>query len=260
MSSLDSGRAPTTGLDSEASRLRLRLLETFWASSALEARERRARLEEALRESVSMLDPQVRERVVERALQGLALWAPAGEAAPAAGGGALRQALVAVLSGEPLTGLSLSADDQRIVECVRALVDHLSRESQNHIALLRDVVRGETTLLPVAFLQALRESFRKPAGSAPDKEIERLREVLRNLEITRNLLFGGARTAAGTALARLVADLDPARAGGAKGGARKGWEEYERLYEEVAALLPEDLRDRYFMDAYKKELKKGAQV
>jgi hypothetical protein len=242
--------------------VRLRLLEAFWAGSGLGARERRARLDAVLQESLSHLEPAVRNRVAEQVLEELARWAPsAGPAGTASGGEGLHEAMVAGLLREPAPKAPLSPEEQRLVDCVRAMVEHLSLESQNHVLLLKDVVRGETVSLPIEFLQVLRGLVKTDAGRDGSQGVERLKGVLRDLQIGRNVLFSGARAAAGQALARLVADLDPAKAMGAgRGGGKRGWEDFERLYEEIASLSPEELRDRYFSDTYKKEIKKGTQA
>ncbi len=258
----ETGKASPTGLDLEASRLRVRLLEVFWAGSGLGGRERRARLDAVLQESVGHLDPATRDRVVERVLEELARWTPADDVAAGGGGGeALREALSACLTRDKAPQADLSPEEKILIECVRAIVEHQVLESQNHLMLLRDVIKVETVSLPIEFLQVLRALVKEDPARDGAKGLERLKGLLRSLQIGQSALFSGARAAAGQALTKLVADLNPANSlGGARGGAKKGLEEFERTYERIAALSPEELRDRYFSDAYKREIKKATQA
>ncbi len=254
-------RTAPTGLDLEASRLRVRLLETFWAGSGLAPRERRARLDAVLQEAVAHLDPATRERVVEKVLEELARWTAAADAPSGGGGEDLREALQAGLARDQAPEADLAPEDRVLIECVRAIVEHLSLESQHHVLLLKDVVKGETVSLPAELPQIVRALVKGDAARDGARGLERLKGLLRDLQIGRNALLAGARAAAGQALARLVADLNPEKVQPpARGGAKKGLEEFERLYEEIAALTPEELRDRYFSDAYKKEIKKATQA
>ncbi len=269
MSPQETSRTASSGQEAEASRVRLRLLEAFWAGSSLGARERRARLDAVLQESVAHLDPQTRERVVERVLEDLARWAPAADAsasAAAGDGGVLKETLLACLAHEAAPAEALPPEEQRLVDCVRLMVEHLTLESQQHILLLKEVVRDRTVSLPIEFLQALQAAAAMEGngrvaagGEGAGKEIERLRQVLRDMLLGWNLLLSGARAATGKALQKLADDLSPGRVAGA---GKQAWEELERIHEEVASLTPEDLCDRYFSDFYRKEIKskKGTHV
>jgi hypothetical protein len=241
--------------DADVARVRQRLLEAFWTSGGMGARERRARLDAVLQESVRHLDPQARNRVVEQVLAELARWTPAADDT-GGGGEEAREALAAALVRDPPPA-GADPDAQRLAAIVRLLVDHLALESQNYVHLLKDVVGGMTVSMPNDFLQVMRDLVRGGAGRDEARDTERLKKVLRDLQVSWNVLFSGSRVAAAQALKRLVDDLDPAAA---LAGGRRGLEEYERLYEEFASMSAEDLRDRYFTDPYKKEIKKGAGV
>jgi hypothetical protein len=122
---------------------------------------------------------------------------------------------------------------------------------------LKEVARQQTTRIPNEFLQVLHGALKGDPRRPPEQQAEGIRAVLRDLLMGRNLLFSGARAAAAQALRRLVGDLDPERAAQAgRGGGRKSWEDYERLYEEIASLSPDELRDRYFTELYKQEIRK----
>src|SRR6266571_2607366 len=191
MSPQETSRTASSGQEAEASRVRLRLLEAFWAGSSLGARERRARLDAVLQESVAHLDPQTRERVVERVLEDLARWAPAADAsasAAAGDGGVLKETLLACLAHEAAPAEALPPEEQRLVDCVRLMVEHLTLESQQHILLLKEVVRDRTVSLPIEFLQALQKpaddlSPGRVAGAGKQawEELERIHEEVASL-------------------------------------------------------------------------------
>ncbi len=249
---------PPSGLEleAEASRVRLRLLEAFWLSSGLAARERRARLDAVLQESVSRLDSRTRDQVVERVLQELARWEPASGPESSGAGDVVREALAACLAGKPDRQARLSPEDQRLIDCVAAMVEHLDLESQQHENFLKDVAKEKTHLLPRPFLQSIQAaaSPSKTTDAAP--EMQRLRDLLRRLQLSRNILFSAARVAGAKALARLLTDLDPRKfSPSEKVNVKRAWEDFEKAYEDVTSLGPDGLRDKYFSDFYREEFK-----
>jgi len=254
MATLDTGRPGV--VETEAARLRVRLLEIFWDASGLPPRERRARLDGALQESVAHLEPTTRDRVVERVLEELARWSPPEEPAAASSGGDFARALRARLVGESADGVRLSADEEALLECVRVIVEHLQMVSLNYIGFMKKIARQVTHALPAPLQDEIKAVLKHaPEAGAAAPRWESLKELLHRIELTRNVFYSCARVAAQQALKKLIEDLNPARgAEPGRGMSKRAWEEFERTYEMIEALPAEVLCDRYFSEAYKKEI------
>ena len=254
MATLDTGRPGV--VETETARLRVRLLETFWDAAGLPPRERRARLDGALQESVAHLEPTTRDRVVERVLEELARWSPPEEPAAASGAGDFARALRAGLAGESADGVHLSPDEEALLECVRVMVEHLQMVSLNHIEFLKKIARRHTQVLPSTLKDEIRNVLKRAPEAGPAAHRwETLKELLHRLELTRNVFYSCARVAAQQALKKLIEDLNPARGAEAgRGMSKRAWEEFERTYEMIEALPAEVLCDKYFSEAYKKEI------
>jgi len=244
MAALETGRPGV--VDTEAARLRLRLLETFWDASALPPRDRRARLDDALQESVSHLEPSHRDRVVERVLDELARFTPPEEPAAGAGGGDFARAVRAGLTGEKADGVALSGEEEALLECIRVMVEHLNMVSVNHIEFLKKIARRHTQVLPAPLKDEIRNVLKRAPDTRPaGPRWESLKELLHRIELSRNVFYSSARAAAQQALKRLIEALNPARGAEAgRGIGKKGWEEFERTYEMIEALPLEVLCDK----------------
>lgn len=258
MSVQEQGRGAAAGLEAETSRVRLRLLEAFWKSAGLGSRERQARLEAALRESVSSLEPTARNRVAAQVMEELAAWAPVSEQAAVGGGGeAIREALAACLAGEAARPGSLPPEDERLLECVALMVKHLARDSDNYNEFLR-LVAKKGTILSFDFARALQAVVSSEAQGKSGKEIDRLRIILRSLSLGRDLVYQAALAAAAKALTKMVTDLNLTKA---LESGKRGLEELERVYEGIAALSAQQLTEKYFSGLFSKEIQsreKGA--
>ena len=248
-------------VESEVSRVRLRLLEAVWTGAGLAPRERRARLDTLLQESVAHLEPVTRNRVVEQVLDELGRWsAPQEPAGPVIqGGGDLTRALRASLEGGTTPDVVLSPEEQWLLDCVQVMLEHLQMASKNYIEFDKKIARKQTIIQPVPVKEELREAVRHASTGDWTGRLDGIKDLLHRMELTRNIFYLAARAAAAQALKKVIQDLNPERAGGSgKGGAKRGWEELERTYEMLDALLPEALCDKYFSEIYKNEIDQRA--